>query len=66
MGLCLERERGGEGGERERERVGWLAITGGTCIARIAAAIAYGWGKEGSGERSVCLVDGGFVHGETW
>ena len=63
-----ERERG-EGdreGERERERGGGPAITGGTCTARIAAAIAYGLGKEGSGERSVRLVDGGFVHGETW
>ena len=58
-----ERERGGE---REGERGGGSVITGGTCTARIAAAIAYGLGKEGSGERNVRLVDGGFVHGETW
>ena len=48
-----KRGREGEiGREREREHT--------------AAAIAYGLDKKGSGERNVLLVDGGFVHGETW
>ena len=45
---------GREGGREKRER------------EPTAVAIAYGLGKKGSGERSVPLVDGGFVHGETW
>ena len=52
-------ERGREGG-RERER----GREGGRERQPTAAAVAYGWTKN-SGERSVPLVDGGFVHGES-
>jgi hypothetical protein len=55
-GRGRKRGREGEiGREREREE-----------REPTAAAIAYGLDKKGSGERNVLLVDGGFVHGETW